>query len=105
MNLLDHLKTSGLNPIYIDENTDIGEALMGSKNKRETNEEFIVRIMNFGCPTGALIQPFIIEALSVAAHRFSKEPIPDGGLIDPEVWMETAQWLKSELEKKYGSSR
>lgn len=77
---------------------------MGRKAKRETNTEFITRVMEFGCPTGALIQPFIIEAISVAAHRFSKDPIMDGGLIDPEAWMETAQWLKSELEKKYGNS-
>lgn len=71
--------------------------------KHETNTEFITRIMEHGCPTGALVQPFIIEAISVAAHRFSKDPIMDGGFIDPEAWMETAQWLKSELEKKYGS--
>lgn len=71
--------------------------------KHETNTEFVTRIMNFGCPTGALVQPFIIEAISVAAHRFSKDPIMDGGLIDPEAWMETAQWVKSELERKYAA--
>lgn len=75
------------------------------KSKIETNTEFITRIMEEGCPTGALIQPFVIEALSKYASACSVTPIPDGGLVDPEAWMETAQWLKSELEKKYGSSR
>ena len=74
---------------------------MARKATRETNEEFIVRIMNYGCPTGALIQPFIIEALTQYSARCSVEPIPENGLIDPEAWMETAHWLKEELEKKY----
>lgn len=77
---------------------------MARKATRETNEEFIARVMNYGCPTGALIQPFIIEALTQYAARCSVEPIPENGLIDPEAWMETAQWLKSELGKKYGNS-
>lgn len=71
--------------------------------KQETNTEFIVRIMNFGCPTGALVQPFIIEAITRYAAECAVTPIPDNGLIDPEAWMETAHWVKSELERKYAA--
>ena len=27
--------------------------------------------------------------------------VPDGGMISPEAWMETAHWLKGELDKQY----
>ena len=36
---------------------------MSFENEHETNEQFIARIMSFGCPTGPLIQAFIIQAL------------------------------------------
>ena len=98
MNPIDALRASGLNPVVIDENTDIEEVVNA---KRETNEEFIVRIMNW-CPHGPIIQAFIIDALGRSADHFSQHRIPDGGFIHPDMWQETAQWLKEELEKKYG---
>lgn len=70
----------------------------------ETNEEFIVRIMNF-CPQGALIQPMIIEALSQYAESASIERLPEGHLISADAWQNCAIWLKNELAAKYGVRR
>jgi hypothetical protein len=78
--------------------------MKSAKKRRETNVEFITRIMEYGCPTGVLVQPFIIEAIGHYAHRYSTEPIMEGGLIDPEAWMETAQFVREELKKKYDKS-
>jgi hypothetical protein len=99
MNPFEALEASGHKPIYIDEDTDIEQAVLG---RHETNTEFITRIMEFGCPTGALIQPFVIEALRSYAERYAVNPIPENNFINPEAWMETAQWALAELEKKYG---
>lgn len=104
MNPLDALRASGLNPILVDENTDFDEVFKDliMPKKVETNVQFIERIMTQGCPTGALIQPFIIEALRRYAEAYAETPIPENDLLSPEAWTKTAQWLKSELEKKYG---
>ena len=99
MNPIEMLQASGLRPIYVDEDTDIEQEVM---QRRETNVEFVTRIMEYGCPTGALVQPFIIEAIRRYAAECAVNPIPENGLISPEAWMETAQWITSELEKKYG---
>ena len=72
-------------------------------NHNETNTEFVNRIMTVGCPTGSLIQIMVIEALAQYAENYSVNPIPNSGLVDAEAWMETAQWLKSEMERKYGN--
>lgn len=70
----------------------------------ETNEEFMVRIMNF-CPQGALIQPMIIEALRQYAESASVERLPEGHLINADAWQNCAIWLKNELAAKYGVRR
>lgn len=107
MNPIEALQASGLNPIVIDENTDFDTLLdqlpQPPRTKCESNDEFLARVMNWGCPTGALIQPFIIEALI----RYSKEVAAsekewDNGLIDHASWKATGVWLLGELEKKYG---
>jgi len=99
MNPLEMLEASGLRPIYVDEDTDIEQEV---RKRWETNTEFVTRIMQVGCPTGALVQPFIIEAIRRYAAEYAVNPIPENGLISPDAWMETAQWSSSELEKKYG---
>lgn len=67
----------------------------------ETNEEFVVRIMNF-CPYGALIQLMVIEALSRYATQASEVRLPNDHLIAPDAWQGCAVWLKGELASKYG---
>lgn len=79
---------------------------MSIENEYETNEQFIVRIMNFGCPTGPLIQAFVIEALRKYAEAVSSAPAEslDSPFLSGESWKATAIWLKTELDRKYGSS-
>lgn len=101
MDLIEVLEASGLKPIIVNENTDIEAAV----RRRETNEEFMVRIMNFGCPTGALIQMFIIEALRVYATDTCstvEQPANWPSLISFNDWKATGIWLKAELVKRYG---
>lgn len=75
------------------------------KQKHETNEEFIVRIMNWGCPTGALVQPFIIQALTTYANMVitagPKEC--DSSMLSGKAWVATAEFVKKELDAKYGA--
>ncbi len=111
--LIAGLEAAGLNPIVVDENTDIETAINNASRRaherekdrtlRETNIEFVKRVMEFGCPTGMMIQAFVVEALT----QYSKEVLAsteewDNGLIDHTVWRKTAQFLKTELDKKYG---
>lgn len=70
----------------------------------ETNEEFMVRIMNF-CPQGALIQLMIIEALRQYAESASVKRLPEGHFIDADAWQNCAIWLKNELAATYGVRR
>lgn len=72
--------------------------------RAETNEEFIVRIMNFGCPTGALIQPFIIEALAKYCDLIKDTELTANGLVEPQAWKDTAAWLRGEIDKRYGGN-
>lgn len=99
--LIENLEASGLKPIVIDEDFDFATLSV----KRESNTEFLTRIMNVGCPTGSLIQAFVIEALT----RYSKDVLEsdnewDNGLINSVTWSATAEWLKAELDKKYGAA-
>lgn len=70
----------------------------------ETNEEFVVRIMNF-CPYGALIQLMVIEALRQYAELAATKRLENTHLIAPDAWQGCAVWLKGELASKYGGSR
>lgn len=74
--------------------------------EHETNTEFIERIMSFGCPTGPLIQPFIIEALTNYSRKVVKNgpEVYDNALVRGEAWHRTAKWLKGELDEKYAPS-
>lgn len=68
--------------------------------KHETNEAFVVRIMNY-CPFGALSQAFIIEAIARYADLIADENtvIPDSPWMRGAVWKCTGQWVKSEMDK------
>jgi hypothetical protein len=74
------------------------------KPKYETNEEFLSRIMTYGCPTGSLIQSFVVQALTTytdmvitaGPEQFSSS------FLNGDAWTDTAEWLKQELDKKYG---
>lgn len=65
--------------------------------RHETNEEFMVRVMNF-CPQGALSQAFIMEALMRYCEQCAEADIPDTPLLSGQAWKNTAAWLKEQLE-------
>lgn len=67
----------------------------------ETNTEFLDRIMNFGCPTGALVQVFILQGLdasskAVIASGAEKNDTP---MVSGEAWVRTAEFVRRELDK------
>lgn len=104
MNPIEALQASGLNPVIVDEDTDLEEAF---RLRRETNPEFVERIMTVGCPTGALVQAFVIEALTHYSESILQwEPTEQekNGFLAPEAWKATASFVKFELEKKYGKT-
>ena len=77
--------------------------------KRETNEQIIKRLMNFG-PFGAMQQMFIIDAITKAAANFQKmtpEEMAELGkkyqnsLVDMESWAKCGKYLGDELDKHY----
>lgn len=70
--------------------------------KRENNEEFMVRIMNFGCPTGPLVHAFILEGLINYAERVIANPPPDGA-VSGDAWKRTAEFVQAEINKHLGS--
>lgn len=104
MNPIEALQASGLNPIVIDDADDLGEQLGHLLRKLETNTEFIARVMEFGCPTGPLVQPFIMYAVEYYAQAVSRVDAAelDNGLFSGEAWKATGAWLESELAKHYG---
>lgn len=67
---------------------------------RETNDEVIARLMNFS-KHGALMQAFIIDALTRAADFAAAQPPSryDSGLISGTAWVNTAKELKAELDR------
>lgn len=74
----------------------------GMANKL-SNEEFMQRLMTQGCPTGALIQAFIISALDNYSKKcIEAGPKPfDSGFLNGEAWIETAKHVQAELVKNY----
>lgn len=72
------------------------------KRKFESNTKFLARIMEFGCPTGVLIQPFVLIALEEYAKEITATDLADldNGLIDGAAWKRTAQWVLEELEAR-----
>jgi hypothetical protein len=71
--------------------------------KREDNVKFVKRLMEYG-PYGALQQIFILQAIEKYAEVCAKaDPKSIDGLFNGEAWVGTAKFLKSELDKHYGS--
>ena len=71
--------------------------------KIENNDEFVMRLMTFGCPTGALVQPFIMQAIEYYAAKcieLGPETF-ESGLLSGEAWVATAKHVKEELDKRY----
>lgn len=70
--------------------------------EHKTNTEFITELMEFGCPTGALIQPFIIEALASYSHRVTQLGPDhfDSPLISGEAWVATAKHVKKSIDDR-----
>lgn len=74
-------------------------------NARETNVEFVTRIMEFA-PTGAMAQMFVIEAMGRYAKEISKADLSawsENSIIHPAAWKHTADFILEELEQKYGT--
>lgn len=74
--------------------------------KRETNTEFIERLMNFS-PFGALMQIFIIEGLGTYAQHMAqdKNRLAENGMIHPDAWQDCARYLVEEINAKYGNKQ
>lgn len=72
--------------------------------KRETNEEFVKRIINFG-PTGALQQVFVMQALEKYAQAVagSTPEALDTPLVSGKAWHDTAIYIGTELKKHFAS--
>ena len=101
MNPIEALQAAGLEPIIIDDADGQLDALL---RKRETNTEFLARVMDFGCPTGPLVQPFVLYAVEFYCKAVSQTDVAklDNGLFSGEAWKATGAWLESELAKHYG---
>lgn len=72
--------------------------------KRETNEQLVRRLMNFG-PYGALSQVFIMQAIDAYAKavvRAGPEKA-DTPFISGRAWVGTAAYLLDEMAKHYGT--
>lgn len=68
---------------------------------RETNDELVVRLMNYG-PAGALSQLFIIEAIRRYAEEVAEAPPMEMSFISGESWKAAALHIRSELNKHLG---
>ena len=75
------------------------------------NVEFVKYLMTSGqCPTGALSQGFILDALG----KMSKHVVDgadecmesmQGSFVNPEAWIETAAWIKVQLDLRYADKQ
>lgn len=79
---------------------------MPKNSYHESNEEFMIRIMNFS-RNGALMQALIIDALTQHSQRVidnEEQLLKDmkDSFISGEAWVATAKELKEEMDKKYG---
>jgi len=71
---------------------------------RETNIEFVKRVMSFS-PTGAMSQMFILEAIrrysTEITHKQDEVRLKmKDSVISPESWINTAEFLQKELEAR-----
>ena len=72
---------------------------------QKTNTEILTQFMDF-CPTGAMGQIFVIDALTKFANRIIADEAQvlkemDGGVVNGAAWVATAKALKAHLDKAY----
>lgn len=81
--------------LYEDENDD--------DLRRETNEQFLARIMNRGCPTGLMIQMFVMSGLEQYCRMVAEADVSefDNPMVNGAAWKRTGAWLQGELDKHY----
>ena len=70
---------------------------------KQNNIEFITHLMDFGCPTGALIQPYVMAALEDYSARViaAKSPETENGFVSEAAWRRTAEHVKEQLDARY----
>ena len=71
--------------------------------ERETNEEFVVRLMT-SARTGPLMQAFIIDSLGKQAKEVAESDLKDDGnsFVNLDAWKACAVELHNEMQAKYG---
>lgn len=70
-------------------------------SKRKTNTEFIVELMEFS-GHGAMMQVFVMTAIERYAQMALKERLPDGGMINPDIWQGVAREALDKLTAHFG---
>ena len=81
-------------------------------SKRKTNEQFVKDLMMFS-RRGALIQPFVIQALQVSSEMVVKQHASGelakqmGGnfFINAEAWADCAKEVLEKLSTQYGTNK
>lgn len=70
--------------------------------KLESNEEFMRRLMTYGCPTGPLIHAFMFHGLMAYCNQVVAKPAEafDSPMLSGNAWLATANWLGNELGKR-----
>lgn len=78
-------------------------------SRRKTNEQFVRDLMMFS-RRGALIQPFVLQALRVFSkmvvehHASGKlaEQMKGGWFVNPEAWADCAKEVLEKMDAQYG---
>ena len=74
--------------------------------RTRTNTAFVSYVMTH-CPTGALGQAFVIEAIRRYAEQIADlDPAVIGNaLFSGEAWKQTAEFILAEYDQNYGGRR
>lgn len=71
---------------------------------RSTNTEFITELMEWS-ECGALIQPFVLEALWHYSQHVVNNPIEDSnGFINWELWTRCAEEVLTKIEERHATT-
>ena len=73
---------------------------------RETNEEFLIKLMNFS-KCGGLMQLFVIEAITKYSELCIEAGADtfDSDLLQGEAWVACAREAKEKIDKAYSALR
>lgn len=80
---------------------------MPGQPQLQTNVEFITELMEFS-RFGAMVQPFVIEALRHRVEEIANYPHPEhfsNELFDGAYWQAIAKDVSRQLSEKYGPYR